>query len=86
MNSSASNHMFGIAYLFNSYDTEKYTQYKVSISDGNDLSILGSCSVNVPNGTLEDVFHVQVSHINFISIYCACRNVINLNLGLINMC
>ena len=59
MDYGASNHMSSTNYLFNTYDTKKHTQQNVSIIYGNHVLVLGSCSVNVPNGTLEDVFHVQ---------------------------
>ena len=72
MDSNASNHMTGLDFLLNSYDTKKHTQHKVSISDSNHLSLLGSGNVIVPNGTLEHVFHVQRMPINLLSIYHAC--------------
>ena len=68
MDSNVSNHMTSLSPLLNSYDTKKHTQHKVSISDGNHLSLLGYGDVNVPNGTLEHVFHVQRMSINLISI------------------
>ena len=58
MDSSVSNHMNGLASLLNYYDTKKHTTQKVSIRNGNHVSVLGSGNVDVPNGTLEDVFHV----------------------------
>ena len=65
------NHMPSTNSLFNSHDSKKNTQHKVSIRDGNHLSLLGSGSVNVPNDTLEYVFHVQGIPINLLYIYHA---------------
>ena len=70
MDFGASNHMVGITFLFSSYDTNTYT-HKVSISNGKQLLVVGSNDVKVPNGTLNDVFHVQGMPINFLSIYRA---------------
>jgi len=70
MDSSASNHMYGIASLFSSYDIHKHTSQKISIGDDKQLSVVGSSNVKVLNGTLEDVFHVHSISINFFSIYC----------------
>ena len=38
---------------------------------------MGYGNVKVHNGTLEDVFHVQVILINFLSIYCASQKSYN---------
>ena len=73
MDSVVSNHVFGTTYLFNSYDTKKHTTHKIPISDGSHLSMLRSCSANVPKGTLKDVFHIQGMPIKFLSIYSACK-------------
>ena len=48
------------------------TSQKVSIGDGKQLSVIGSSNINVANGQLEDVFHVETMPINFLSIYLAC--------------
>ena len=47
--------------------------HKVSIGDGKQLSITGSGNINVANGQLKDVFHVENMPINLLSIYRACR-------------
>ena len=47
------------------------TSQKVSIGDGKQLSVIGSGNVNVTNGQLEDVFHVEHMPINLLSIYRA---------------
>ena len=73
MDSSVPNHMSGTTSLFNSYDTKKHTTQKVSINDGNYLSVLGSSNVDFLNGTLEYVFHVQGMLIELLYIYCACQ-------------
>ena len=86
MDYGASNHMFGTTYLFNSHGNKNYTEHKVSISDGNHILVLGFGNVNVPNGTLEDLFHVQGIPINLLSIYRACQWVINLKLSRISVC
>ena len=78
--------MYGTNFWFNSHDTKKHTQYKVSISDCNRLSILGSSSVNAPNGTLEVVFHIQGIPINSLSIWCACQKCYKFEACLICMC
>jgi hypothetical protein len=41
---------------------------KVSISHGDNISIVGFNNVDVPNGVLEDVFHVEGMPNNFIFI------------------
>jgi hypothetical protein len=73
MDSGASNHMTGTASLFTSYDNNKHTTQKVSISDGKQLSVVGSGNIQVPNGVLEDVFHVEGMPINLLSVYHACQ-------------
>ena len=73
MDSSASKHMIGIASLFTSYGNNKHSSQNVSIGDGKQLSVIEYGNVNVANGQLEDVFHVENMPINFISIYCACQ-------------
>jgi hypothetical protein len=65
--------MTGNASLFTSYDKENNLAQKVSISDGNNISVVGSSNVDVPNGVLEDVFHVEGMPINLLSIYHACQ-------------
>ena len=65
--------MSGTTSLFNTFDTKNHTQRKVSISDGNNISLLGSGTDNVPSGTLKEVFHVQWMPTNLISIYCECE-------------
>ena len=64
--------MTATTYLFTSYDTKRLTTHKVSISDGKQLSIIGHSNIKVTNGTLEDLFHVQVIPINLLYIY-ACQ-------------
>ena len=49
------------------------TSQKFSIGDGKQLSVIGSSNVNVTNGQLEDVFHVERMPINLLSIYRACQ-------------
>ena len=72
MDFGASKHMTGNAFLFTSYDNNKHISQKVSIGDGKQLSVIGSVNINVSNGQLEDVFHVENMPINLISIYRAC--------------
>ena len=71
MDYGSSNHMNVSCSLFTSYDNDRNTSRKVSISDDQYLSVLGYGNVKFHNGTLEDVFHVQGTLINFLSIYCA---------------
>lgn len=73
MDSGASRHMTGNASLFTSYDTNKHSSQKVSIGDGKQLSVIGSGNINIANGQLEDVFHVQNMPNNLLSIYRACQ-------------
>ena len=73
MDSGAFKHMTGNASLFTSYDNRKHISQKVSIGDGKQLSVIGSGNVNVTNGQLEDVFHVEHMPINLLSIYHACQ-------------
>lgn len=61
------------ASLISSYDTKKCTSQNVSIGDGKQLLIIGSSNCKVPNGILEDVFHVHGILINFLSISHACQ-------------
>ena len=63
MDFGASKHMTSDASLFISYDNRKQ------------LSVIGSGNVNVTNGQLDDVFHVEHMHINLLSIYRACQRV-----------
>jgi hypothetical protein len=79
----ASNHMTGNASLFTSYDKEKHLAQKVSISDGNNISVVGFGNVDVPNGVLEDVFHVEGMPINFLLFIMLVKKDINLKLGMI---
>ena len=72
MDFGSSKDMTGNASLFTSYDTNKHSSQKFSIDDGKQLSIIGSGNINVANGQLEDVFHVQSMPINLLSIYRAC--------------
>jgi hypothetical protein len=44
-----------------------------SLGDGKQLDVIGSSNVQVTNGQLEDVFHVQNMPINLLSIYRACQ-------------
>ena len=69
----ASKHMNGNASLFTSYDNNKHISQKVSIEDGKQLFVIGSGNINVANGQLEDVFHVENMPINLLPIYCACQ-------------
>ena len=71
MDSGASEHMTGDASLFTPYENHKHISQKVSIGDGKQLSVIGSSNVNVTNGQLEDVFHVEHMPINLIFIYRA---------------
>ena len=71
MDSGASKHMTSDASLFTSYDNHKHISQKVSIGDGKQLFVIDSGNVNVTNGQLEDIFHVEHMPINLISIYCA---------------
>ena len=73
MDSGASKHMTGDASLFTSYDNRKHISQKVSIGDGKQLSVIGSGNVNVTNGQLEDVFHVEHMPIKLLSIYRPCQ-------------
>ena len=73
MDSGASKHMTSDASLFTSYDNRKHISQKFFISNGKQLSIIGFGNVNVTNGQLEDVFHVERMPINLLSIYCACQ-------------
>jgi len=47
--------------------------HKFSIGDDNFFFVVGSGNIQVPNGILEDIFHVQGMPINFLSIFCACQ-------------
>ena len=85
MDSGASKHMTGDASLFTSYDNHKHISQKISIGDGKQLPAIGSSNVNVTNGQLEDVFHVEHMPINLLSIYHACQKGLNLKYGLTNM-
>ena len=85
MDSVVSNHMTGTTSLFTSYATNRNTLQKVSISDGKYLLLVGFGNGKVPNGTLEDVFHVQGIPTNFLFIYFARQKVIRLNFGQINV-
>ena len=60
------------ASLFTFYDNNKHISQKVSIGDGK-LSVIYSGNINVANGQLEDVFHVENMPINLLSIYRACQ-------------
>ena len=71
IDSGSSNHMNGSFSLFTSFDSNRNTSQKFSISDDQYLLVMGYGNVKVHNGTLEDVFHVQGTLINFLSIYCA---------------
>ena len=65
MDSGASKHMTGDVSLFNSYNNHKHISQKVSLkNDGKQLSVIGYGNVNVTNGQLEDVFHVEHMLIN----------------------
>ena len=77
--------MTGDASLFTSYDNRKHISQKVFVGDGKQLSVIGSGNVNVTNGKLEHVFHVEQMPINLLSIYCACQKGLNLKHGLTNM-
>jgi hypothetical protein len=68
MDSGDSNHMIGATSLFTSYDNNKHVAHKVSISDGKQLSVVGSGNIQVPNGVLEDVFHVEGTPINLLFV------------------
>jgi len=72
MDYGACRHMTRNASSFYTYDTNIHTSQKVSISDGKQLSVVGSGNVKVSNGTLEDVFHVKYIPINLLCVYCAC--------------
>ena len=73
MDFCASKHMIGDASLFTSYDNHKHISQKVSIGDCKQLFAIGSSNVNVTNGQLEDVFHVEHIPINLLSIYRSCQ-------------
>jgi hypothetical protein len=64
MDSGASKHMMENTSLFTSYDNHKHSSQKVSIGDGKQIDIIGFGNVQVTNGQLEDVFHVQNMPIN----------------------
>ena len=66
MDFGASNHMTGSTSLFKYYDTKKNTTQKVSIHHGKQLLDIRSSNVNVPNSTLEYLFHVQGIPINLL--------------------
>jgi hypothetical protein len=68
----ASNHMTGNDYLFTSYYNNKHSCQKVSIGDAKQLGVIGYGNMQLTNGQLEDVFHVQNMPINLLSIYRAC--------------
>ena len=72
MDFGASRNMTRDAFLFTSYDNHKHISQKISIGDGKQFSIIGFGNVNVTNGQLEDVFHVEHMPINLLSIYHAC--------------
>jgi hypothetical protein len=59
--------------LFTSYDNNKHSSQKMSIGDGKQLDVIGPGNVQVTNGQLEDVFHVENMPINLLSIYHACQ-------------
>jgi len=59
--------------LLTSYDKEKHQTQKISIRVGNNVSVIGSGDVDVPNGVLEDVFHVHEMPINLLFVYRACK-------------
>ena len=71
MDSGASKHMTGNAYLFTFYDNNKHISQKVSIGDGKQLSVIGFGNINVANGQLEYVFH-EYSH--QLSFYLSCMS------------
>ena len=73
MDSGDSKHMAGNASLFTFYDNNKHISHKVFIGDGKQLSVIGSGNINVANGQLEDVFHVENMSINLLPIYSACQ-------------
>ena len=58
------------ASLFSSYDTNKLTSQKVSISDGKQVSIVGSSDVKFPNGTLNMFFMLRHSHQFYLYLSC----------------
>ena len=51
MDFGALKHMTGTSCLFSSYDTKRNTTRKVSVSDGKQISIVGSGDIKVSNGT-----------------------------------
>jgi len=73
MDSCASNHMTSIASLVTSYENNKHTTQNISIRDGKQLSVVGSSNIQVPNGVLEDVFHVEGIPINLLYVYLSCH-------------
>ena len=84
MDSGASKHMASDASLFTSYDNRKHISQKFSIGDGKQLSVIGSGNVDVTNGQLEEVFHVEHMPINFLFIVLVKKG-LNLKHGLTNM-